>query len=50
MSSDAANDIRQWGRSLFEQQQYPAAWAAHVLEAASLSLGKTPEIGGSPGE
>ncbi|MFF9000686.1 hypothetical protein ACF1GW_04790 [Streptomyces achromogenes] len=44
MSSDAANDIRQWGRALFERQQHPVAWAGRVLEAASLSLGKTPEI------
>ncbi|WP_051753808.1 hypothetical protein [Streptomyces achromogenes] len=44
MSSGAANDIRQWGRSLFERQQHPVAWAGRVLEAASLSLGRTPEI------
>ncbi|MGW1208053.1 hypothetical protein ACWD5F_00270 [Streptomyces sp. NPDC002499] len=44
MSSDRANDIHQWGRSLFERQQHPVTWAGHVLEAASLSLGRTPEV------
>ncbi|WP_143668383.1 hypothetical protein [Streptomyces sp. f150] len=44
MSSDRTNEIHQWGRSLFERQQQPVTWAAHVLEAASLSLGRTPEI------
>ncbi|MFF9024449.1 hypothetical protein [Streptomyces eurythermus] len=44
MSSDAAHHIRQWGRSLFERQQHPVTWAGRVLEAASLSLGRTPEI------
>ncbi|WP_369228769.1 hypothetical protein AB5J56_00100 [Streptomyces sp. R21] len=44
MSSDGANDIRQWGRSLFERQQRPVTWAGHVLEAASMSLGRAPEI------
>ncbi|GGZ29738.1 hypothetical protein [Streptomyces poonensis] len=44
MSSDGTNDIHQWGRSLFERQQHPVTWAGHVLEAASLSLGRTPEV------
>lgn len=44
MSSDRSNDIHQWGRFVFERQKHPVTWAGHVLEAASLSLGKTPEI------
>ncbi|MFD8110706.1 hypothetical protein [Streptomyces microflavus] len=44
MSSDRTTEIHQWGRSLFERQQQPVTWAGHVLEAASLSLGRTPEI------
>ncbi|WP_405682107.1 hypothetical protein [Streptomyces sp. NBC_00057] len=44
MSGDRTNDIHQWGRSLFERQQHPVTWAGHVLEAASLSLGRTTEI------
>jgi deoxyribonuclease V len=44
MSSVGASGIHQWGRSLFERQQEPVTWAGQVLEAASLSLGTTPEI------
>ncbi len=36
--------MRQWGRSLFEQQRHPVTWAGHVLEAASPRLDRTPEI------
>ncbi|MFH8612847.1 hypothetical protein ACH4D5_35780 [Streptomyces sp. NPDC018029] len=44
MCSGERGGIGQWGRSLFERQRQPVAWAGQVLEAAVLSLGRTPEI------
>ncbi len=40
----AADPTRTWGRSLFERQPLPVAWAGRVLAAAAAGLGRTPEI------
>ncbi|WP_405541185.1 hypothetical protein OG478_01145 [Streptomyces phaeochromogenes] len=42
--SGSADRIALWGRSLFERQRDPVVWAGGVLEAASVTLGKSPEI------
>lgn len=40
----AADPTRTWGRSLFERQPLPVAWAGRVLAAAAEGVGRTPEI------
>ncbi|MFE7614508.1 hypothetical protein [Streptomyces sp. NPDC057496] len=39
-----AQQLYSWGRSRFESQPAPVAWAGRVLRAASRSLGSFPEV------